>query len=334
MDAYDGLFFELSVPGRVGYSLPEADVPEADPARLLPAAHLRRTPAALPEVSEFDAVRHYTRLSRMNYGVDTHFYPLGSCTMKYNPKLNEDMARLPGFARLHPLTPEDAEAIREMFEEDDKVPVAEHRAVAFVTAANALEGRDPAPEVAKVVASLEEDRAKRLGQMYDEARVTMTNSGLTPKEREILESLDKNAKSLEQHVKQAIELAATRKNDDAAQVLVNEVDPNIQRTLFELNMLIDAQKKAAEDATKTAIVTGDRMALTVSFHRFPTFIEARKAFRARPCIYVQTDREENLLRIGECDDLWARYRGGTAYTLDAGNLYFVADAPRVFGRFR
>jgi glycine dehydrogenase subunit 2 len=108
MNAYDGLIFELSVPGRVGHSLPEADVPEADPARLLPAAHLRRAPAALPEVSEFDAVRHYTRLSRMNYGLDTHFYPLGSCTMKYNPKLHEDMARLPGFARLHPLTPEDA----------------------------------------------------------------------------------------------------------------------------------------------------------------------------------------------------------------------------------
>src|SRR5262245_13334932 len=108
MNEYDGLVFEQSVPGRVGYSLPEADVPEADPARLLPAAHLRHTPADLPEVSEFDAVRHYTRLSRMNYGVDTHFYPLGSCTMKYNPKLHEDMARLSGFARLHPLTPPEA----------------------------------------------------------------------------------------------------------------------------------------------------------------------------------------------------------------------------------
>jgi glycine dehydrogenase subunit 2 len=60
----------------------------------------------LPEVSEFDVVRHYSRLSQMNFGVDTHFYPLGSCTMKYNPKINEDMARLPGFARLHPLTPD------------------------------------------------------------------------------------------------------------------------------------------------------------------------------------------------------------------------------------
>ncbi len=108
MQEYDRLIFELSVPGRVGYSLPDADVPEADPARLLPAEHLRRTPAALPEVTEFDVVRHYTRLSRLNYGVDTHFYPLGSCTMKYNPKVNEDMARVPGFARLHPLTPDEA----------------------------------------------------------------------------------------------------------------------------------------------------------------------------------------------------------------------------------
>jgi glycine dehydrogenase subunit 2 len=107
MHGYDKLIFELSVPGRVGHSLAEADVPEADPARLLPARHLRTRPADLPEVSEFDVVRHYTRLSRMNYGVDTHFYPLGSCTMKYNPKLHEDMARLPGFARVHPLTPEE-----------------------------------------------------------------------------------------------------------------------------------------------------------------------------------------------------------------------------------
>src|SRR6266540_1182654 len=108
MHGYDKLIFELSVPGRVGHSLPEADVAEADLARLLPGRHLRTPPADLPEVSEFDVVRHYTRLSRMNYGVDTHFYPLGSCTMKYNPKVNEDMARLPGFACLHPLTPEEA----------------------------------------------------------------------------------------------------------------------------------------------------------------------------------------------------------------------------------
>jgi len=104
--AYDKLIFELSSPGRYAYSLPECDVPDADPAAHVPAAHLRRSPAELPEVSEVDVIRHYSRLSQMNYGVDTNFYPLGSCTMKYNPKINEDMARLPGFLRLHPLTPE------------------------------------------------------------------------------------------------------------------------------------------------------------------------------------------------------------------------------------
>src|SRR5947207_9443314 len=106
MSAYDKLVFELSSPGRVGFSLPESDVPGRPMAELLPKKFLRGAAPALPEVSEFDVVRHYSRLSRMNYGLDTHFYPLGSCTMKYNPKINEDMARLPGFARLHPLTPE------------------------------------------------------------------------------------------------------------------------------------------------------------------------------------------------------------------------------------
>src|SRR5262249_3778685 len=103
--AYDKVVFELSAPGRLAHSLPECDVPVSDPVALLPAAFLREAPAELPEVSEVDIVRHYSRLSQMNYGVDTHFYPLGSCTMKYNPKINEDMARLPGFARLHPLAP-------------------------------------------------------------------------------------------------------------------------------------------------------------------------------------------------------------------------------------
>jgi glycine dehydrogenase subunit 2 len=104
--AYDKLIFELSSPGRVAWSLPEADVPVSDARKLLPAQHVRADAPSLPEVSELDVVRHYSRLSRMNYGVDTHFYPLGSCTMKYNPKLNEDMARLAGFAKLHPLVPE------------------------------------------------------------------------------------------------------------------------------------------------------------------------------------------------------------------------------------
>jgi glycine dehydrogenase subunit 2 len=104
--AYDKLIFEISSPGRIAFSLPESDVPERPLGELIPRDHLRATPAALPEVSEFDIVRHYSRLSQMNYGLDTHFYPLGSCTMKYNPKINEDMARLPGFGRLHPLAPE------------------------------------------------------------------------------------------------------------------------------------------------------------------------------------------------------------------------------------
>ena len=110
MCSSDLLIFELSSPGRVAYSLPESDVPTSDARSLLPEAYLRAEAPRLPEVSEFDVVRHYSRLSQLNYGVDTHFYPLGSCTMKYNPRINEDMARVPGFARLHPLTrPEDAQ---------------------------------------------------------------------------------------------------------------------------------------------------------------------------------------------------------------------------------
>jgi glycine cleavage system P protein (glycine dehydrogenase) subunit 2 len=104
--AYDRLIFELSSPGRLAFSLPESDVPVQPALEAIPAAYRRREPAQLPEVSELDLVRHYSRLSQMNYGVDTHFYPLGSCTMKYNPKINEDAARLAGFARLHPLAPE------------------------------------------------------------------------------------------------------------------------------------------------------------------------------------------------------------------------------------
>jgi glycine dehydrogenase subunit 2 len=104
--SYDRLIFELSSPGRMAYSLPEPDVDVAAARAAIPAGYLRREPPALPEVSELDVVRHYSRLSQLNYSLDTHFYPLGSCTMKYNPKINEDMARIPGFARLHPLAPE------------------------------------------------------------------------------------------------------------------------------------------------------------------------------------------------------------------------------------
>jgi glycine dehydrogenase subunit 2 len=92
------LIYDLGSPGRTGAILPEPDVPETP----LPG-HLLRDDLDLPEVSEIDVVRHFVRLSQLNYGVDKGFYPLGSCTMKYNPKLNEDMARLPGFAAIHPL---------------------------------------------------------------------------------------------------------------------------------------------------------------------------------------------------------------------------------------
>ena len=100
------LIFELSTPGRIGYSLPEMDVPELDLNGLLPDGYIRTEEPELPEVSELDIMRHYTALSRRNHGVDSGFYPLGSCTMKYNPKINENVARFNGFAHVHPLQDE------------------------------------------------------------------------------------------------------------------------------------------------------------------------------------------------------------------------------------
>ena len=102
MKYYDKLIFELSRPGRKGYSLPENPYGPM----LLPAGLGRGTKAMLPEVSEPDVVRHYTNLSQMNFGVDTGYYPLGSCTMKYNPKINEEIAAMPAFQGLHPLQDE------------------------------------------------------------------------------------------------------------------------------------------------------------------------------------------------------------------------------------
>jgi len=96
------LIFEISSPGRVGVTLPECDVPEAE----LPEG-LLRDELPLPEVSEVDLVRHYVRLSQLNHGVDIGFYPLGSCTMKYNPKVNEEAAKLLGFSRIHPYQDEE-----------------------------------------------------------------------------------------------------------------------------------------------------------------------------------------------------------------------------------
>ncbi|MDW8171108.1 MAG: aminomethyl-transferring glycine dehydrogenase subunit GcvPB [Anaerolineae bacterium] len=98
-EGLEPLIYELSVPGRRGVNLPDCDVPEAELPRELLRDELR-----LPELSELQVVRHFLKLSQLNMAIDKVFYPLGSCTMKYNPKLNEDMARLPGFAQLHPLT--------------------------------------------------------------------------------------------------------------------------------------------------------------------------------------------------------------------------------------
>ena len=102
MNNYEKLIFELSQPGKKGYNLPELDVEEAALVNIIPAEYLREEDLNLPEVSEVDVIRHYTNLSNKNYGVDTGFYPLGSCTMKYNPKINEDMAALDGFTNMHP----------------------------------------------------------------------------------------------------------------------------------------------------------------------------------------------------------------------------------------
>jgi glycine dehydrogenase subunit 2 len=99
------VIFERSVPGRIASAPPAPDVPDVPMETIVGGEHLRSAPPALPEVSELDLVRHYTRLSHRNYSVDAGFYPLGSCTMKYNPKVNEDAAQLAGFARLHPNTP-------------------------------------------------------------------------------------------------------------------------------------------------------------------------------------------------------------------------------------
>lgn len=100
------LIFEMTKEGRVGFSLPTLDVPEIDLNDIMPAGLIREEAADLPEVSELDIMRHYTALSKRNHGVDSGFYPLGSCTMKYNPKINESVARYPGFANIHPLQDE------------------------------------------------------------------------------------------------------------------------------------------------------------------------------------------------------------------------------------
>src|SRR5215510_13324197 len=104
----EGLIFERSRPGRVGYKLPALDVEAAPIDSLIDPKLLRDDDlAGLPEVSEVDVIRHFTRISTWNYAVDYGMYPLGSCTMKYNPKLNERVSRFDGFAASHPYTPDE-----------------------------------------------------------------------------------------------------------------------------------------------------------------------------------------------------------------------------------
>ncbi len=106
MQKHQSLIFEISKAGRKAYSLPECDVFAASAGEILDKSLLRTEAPELPEVSEPDAVRHFTQLSQRNHGVDSGFYPLGSCTMKYNPKVNEAVARFDGFAKVHPYQPE------------------------------------------------------------------------------------------------------------------------------------------------------------------------------------------------------------------------------------
>ena len=102
--ALEPLIYEISSPGRTSALLPGLDVPAED----MPDADLLREDVSLPEVSELQVIRHFVNLSQHNHAIDKGFYPLGSCTMKYNPKINEDMARLPGFAALHPMADEES----------------------------------------------------------------------------------------------------------------------------------------------------------------------------------------------------------------------------------
>ncbi|TCO75223.1 aminomethyl-transferring glycine dehydrogenase subunit GcvPB [Marinisporobacter balticus] len=107
MKAYDQLIFEICKEGRTAYSLPNCDLCNGEMSEFIPNAFLRVHEVELPEVSEVDVIRHYTNLSNLNYGVDTGFYPLGSCTMKYNPKINEDVASIKGLTDIHPYQPEE-----------------------------------------------------------------------------------------------------------------------------------------------------------------------------------------------------------------------------------
>ncbi|MCK5674510.1 MAG: aminomethyl-transferring glycine dehydrogenase subunit GcvPB, partial [Spirochaetales bacterium] len=102
------LIFEMSSVGRTGYRFPDIDVPVLPVKDLVKSSLLRESVPVLPEVSEVGIIRHYNSLSKKNFGVDAGFYPLGSCKMKYNPKINEDVGNMPGFTGIHPLQSEES----------------------------------------------------------------------------------------------------------------------------------------------------------------------------------------------------------------------------------
>src|SRR6202451_1232408 len=102
----ESLLFERSSPGKKAYQLPDLDVPDVDAAEALGAENVRDEIEGFPEVSEVEAIRHFTRISTWNYAIDHGMYPLGSCTMKYNPRINELVARIEGLAWAHPYQPE------------------------------------------------------------------------------------------------------------------------------------------------------------------------------------------------------------------------------------
>lgn len=136
---YDKLIFEISTPGHTGYDLPKSEVEAYDLTAEL-GDYARKEPARLPEVSELQILRHYTALSNRNFGVETGPYPLGSCTMKYNPKVNEDIAAMDGFANIHPLQdPDTAQgALRVIYELQEALKeITEFDAVTVQPAAGA-----------------------------------------------------------------------------------------------------------------------------------------------------------------------------------------------------
>jgi glycine dehydrogenase subunit 2 len=134
------LIFDISHSGRKGYRLSPLDIPELSADSLLPSRFLRKKEAELPEIPESEVVRHFVRLSNLNYHVDKNMYPLGSCTMKYNPKINDYTCELPGFASLHPMQPESTVqgALKLMYELEEMLrEIAGMAAVSLQPAAGA-----------------------------------------------------------------------------------------------------------------------------------------------------------------------------------------------------